>query len=135
MQHQWIPAKVGDVIKKVESHYYSEIQNGEHFVVLDVLNGDSTAIVLDRDGKLTSLSFPEEYEVICKAQDLVNEMYSDMRKSSEELESIIAEQKANDTYIDPLEKMLNLKGKVGQNKPPKENRPKGDIYKNGRRVD
>lgn len=111
MQHQWIPAMAGDVIKKVESHYYSEIQNGEHFVVLDVLNGDSTAIVLDKNGKLTSLSYPEEYEVIGKAQDLVNEMHSEMKKSSKELESIIAEQKANGTYTDPIEKMINFKRK------------------------
>lgn len=72
MQHQWIPAKVGDIIKKVGSHYYSELQDGEHFVVLDVFSGDDTAVVLGKDGKLKTLCFPEEYEVVGTVEELMN---------------------------------------------------------------
>lgn len=111
MQHQWIPAKVGDVIKKVESYYASDVVDGEHFVVLDVLNGDNTAIVLDKDGKLKSLCYPEEYKVVGRAQNLVDEMYANMRKESDKLNKIIEAQKANGTYIDPSEKMLGFKRK------------------------
>ncbi|WP_144509887.1 hypothetical protein [Bacillus sp. FJAT-22090] len=111
MQHQWIPAKKNDIIKKVESHYYSELENGEHFVVLDVFNGDNTAIVLGKDGELKSLSYPEEYEVVGRTRDLVDEMHMKMRKESDEYEAKIAEQKANGTYIDPvkwLEKQFGM---------------------------
>lgn len=140
MQHQWIPAKVGDVIKKVESHYYSKVTDGDHFVVLDVLNGDNTAIVLDKNGKLVSLCYPEEYEVVGRAQDLVDKKNSDARKRSLEGDKRIAEEIANGTYVDPFEMMVNFREKYGKknrvnSKPPKENRPKGDIYKNDRRVD
>ena len=72
MENQWIPAKVGDIIKKVESHYYSEVQDGEHLVVLDVYSGDDTAVVLGKDGRLKTLCFPEEYEVVGTVEEIVN---------------------------------------------------------------
>lgn len=78
VNHQWIPAQAGDVIKKVPSYYASPVVNGEHFVVLDVFNGDNTAVVLGRDGKLTTIVYPEEYEVVGKVQDLINEMHEKM---------------------------------------------------------
>jgi hypothetical protein len=59
-----MPAKKGYIIKKIDSHYVSEIDNGEHFVVLDVYNGDDTAVVLKKDGTIGTLCFPEEYEVV-----------------------------------------------------------------------
>lgn len=105
MQHQWIPAQVGDVIKKVESYYASDLVDGEHFVVLDVLNGDDTAVVLGRDGKLKTLACPEEYEVVGKAQDLVDEMYAKSRENSENIRTRIAEKKADGTYVDILESL------------------------------
>lgn len=103
MEHQFIAAQVGDVIKKVESHYASDVEDGECFVVLDVFNGDDTAVVLGRDGKLKTLVYPEEYEVVSKAQDLVDEMYAKMKKNSDEFNARITEQKANGTYVDVFE--------------------------------
>lgn len=94
MEHQWIPAQVGDVIKKVGDHYASEVENGDHFVVLNVFSGDDTAVVLGRDGKLTTIVYPEEYEVVGKAQDLVDEMYNEMKIRSDEVNARIAEQKS-----------------------------------------
>lgn len=64
MKHQWIPAKKDDIIKKVPSGYLSKVKDGDHFVVLDVYDGDSTAVVLGRDGKLYTIVYPEEYEVV-----------------------------------------------------------------------
>lgn len=71
MQHQWIPAKVGDVIKKVPSEYQSDVKDGDHFVVLDVYDGDDTAVVLGADGKLYTLVYPEEYEVVGTTIDFI----------------------------------------------------------------
>ena len=59
-----MPAKKGYIVKKIDSHYASEIETGEHFVVLDVFNGDDTAVVLKKDGTIGTLCFPEEYEVV-----------------------------------------------------------------------
>lgn len=72
MKHQWIPAKVGDVIKKVPSGYLSEVKDGDHFVVLDVYDGDDTAVVLGRDGKLYTIVYPEEYEVVGTVRELLD---------------------------------------------------------------
>lgn len=105
MEYQLIAAQVGDVIKKVPSHYMSDLVDGEHFVVLDVFNGDDTAVVLGRDGKLKTLAFPEEYEVAGKAQDLVDEMHDRSKKLNEEIKANIAEKKANGTYVDIFERL------------------------------
>lgn len=74
IRYQWIPAKVGDVIKAVESHYKSSINSDRYFVALDVLD-DNTAIVMDNKGKLHSLAFPEEYEVVNNTKKMLNEYY------------------------------------------------------------
>lgn len=103
MQYQWIPAKVGDVIKKMSSYYASDLADGEHFVVLDVFSGDDTAVVLGRDGKLKTLSYPEEYEVAGVAQNLVDEMYDRMDENHRELKKRIAERKKDEAYIDTFE--------------------------------
>jgi hypothetical protein len=66
-----IPAKKGDIVKKIDSHYKNEIPNGQHFVVLDVYNGDDTAIVLLPNGELGILCFPEEYEVVGKVVNML----------------------------------------------------------------
>lgn len=105
MEHQWIAAQVGDVIKKVESHYTSDVEDGEHFVVLDVFNGDDTAVVLGRDGKLKTLVYPEEYEVVGRVQDLVDELYREIYKKNEEHKAKIAGEKANGTYVDVFERL------------------------------
>jgi hypothetical protein len=67
-----IPAKKGDIVKKIDSHYKNEISTGEHFVVLDVYNGDDTAVVLLPNGELGHLCFPEEYEVVDTVDDKIN---------------------------------------------------------------
>lgn len=105
MEYQWIAAQIGDVIKKVPSHYTSDLVDDEHFVVLDVFNGDDTALVLGRDGKLKTLVFPEEYEVIGRAQDLVDEMYGKIDKKNDEYEAMVTEEKANGTYVDIFESL------------------------------
>lgn len=75
-----IPAKKFDIIKKVGNHYVSEFTNGEHFVVIDVLNGDDTAVVLKPDGTLGTLCYPEEYEVVTTADELLNKLHDESVK-------------------------------------------------------
>lgn len=67
------PAKKGDVIEVIESHYVCEFKVGERFVALDVFNGDDTAVVMDKDGKIGTLCFPEEYNVVDTAENLVKQ--------------------------------------------------------------
>jgi hypothetical protein len=66
-----IPAKIGDIVKKIDSHYKNEITNGQRFVVLDVDNVDDTAIVSLPSGELGILCFPEEYEVVGKLGNMI----------------------------------------------------------------
>lgn len=103
MQYQRIPAGVGDIVKKVASHYASDLVDGEHFVVLDVFSGDDTAVVLGRDGKLKTLSYPEEYEVVDSVQNMIDKMSEDSRVLRGKVEAKITEEKANGTYIDIFE--------------------------------
>jgi len=67
------PAKKGDIIEVIESHYVCEYKVGERFVALDVFNGDDTAVVMDKDGKIGTLCFPEEYIVVDTAENLVKQ--------------------------------------------------------------
>ena len=108
MEKQWKPAKKGDIIRKIPSRYISEteIQDGDHYVVLDVFNRDNTAIVLGRDGKLNFLTFPEEYEVVGDAQELVNECYARMKDDHEVLNAKIVQSKVDGTYVDSFRKII-----------------------------
>jgi len=60
----WIPAKKGDVIEVIDSHYANSFKVGDRYVVIDTFNGDDTAIVMKTNGEIGTLCFPEEYAVI-----------------------------------------------------------------------
>jgi hypothetical protein len=64
-------AVVGDIVEVLKSHYYCEEDIGSKHVVVDVLNGDSTAMIINSKGELVSLAFPEEYEVVGTVRELL----------------------------------------------------------------
>ena len=96
------PAKKYEVIRKTKSAYVGLVEDGHHFVVVDVLN-DDTAVVVGLDGSLKYLCYPEEYVVVTSAQELVDAENEKTHKRIEDIHRRIAEEKANGTYIDPLE--------------------------------
>lgn len=72
MIHQWIPAKVGDIVEKVDGGYLTDVKNGNRYFALDIYEGDNTAIILDTDGKLKRLCFPEEYIVLGNIKGMID---------------------------------------------------------------
>lgn len=65
-----ISAKVGDIIEVIPSHYETEFKVGDRYIVIGVFSGDSTAVVMKKDGKIGTLCFPEEYIVVDTADNL-----------------------------------------------------------------
>ena len=88
LRYQWIPAKVGDVIKAVESHYISSLKTDIYFVALDVLD-DNTAIVMDNKGSIHSLAFPEEYEVVNNTGEKLKEYYDRKKKIRDVYDKVV----------------------------------------------
>lgn len=70
---EWNPAKPHDIIEVFAyPHYECHQKEGERFVVLDVFNGDGTALIMDKDGHIYDLAYPEQYKVVESANSLVN---------------------------------------------------------------
>jgi len=70
---EWNPAKPNDIIEVIAyPHYECRQKEGERFVVLDVFNGDGTALIMDKDGRIDDLAYPEQYKVVESADSLVN---------------------------------------------------------------
>ena len=108
MQHQYKPAKKYDIIRKTRSVFVGLVEDGHHFVVVDVLD-DYTAVVVGLDGSLKYLVYPEEYEVVGTAEELVRQSNEQTHKDYSEIDRKIAEAKANGTYVDPMEYLLGKK--------------------------
>lgn len=71
-------AEVGDIVEKIEyANYQSNLKVGDQFVVIDVYNGDWTAVVMTNEGKIETLCFPEEYKVVGTVAEKVAEFYGE----------------------------------------------------------
>lgn len=92
----WKAAKKGDIIEVIESHYMCKYKVGERFVALDVFNGDDTAVIMDKDGEIGTLCFPEEYIVIDSSENLVKQW----------AEQNIVKIPYNENALDDLKKMI-----------------------------
>lgn len=66
----WIPAKIGDIIEVIPSHYATQFKVGDRYIVIGVFSGDNTAVVMKKNGKIGTLCFPEEYIVVDTADNL-----------------------------------------------------------------
>lgn len=84
----WERAEPGDIIMKTGTHYASSVPNGNHYVVIEVLD-DASAIILDIDGELKSLAHPEEYKIIEKLQDKLDAKNKAMREFSQRIDDAI----------------------------------------------
>lgn len=100
----WEIAELYDIVMKTGTHYSSSVENGNHYVVLEVL-GDNTVVILDTDGKLKHLCYPEEYKVIGKVQDMINESNEKARIVSEQVNREIEEYRSSKGLF-PIEKKM-----------------------------
>ncbi|MGM7720610.1 hypothetical protein [Metabacillus sp. Hm71] len=70
----WKPVFKGDVIEVIESPYHVNYPVGTRFVVLDLLD-DESALIMDMQGNMDTLCYPEDYKVVGKIDNMIKEYW------------------------------------------------------------